>query len=209
MGAGDYVADPVSNEVIRTALKAEMERDRHKDDDRTVEQRRLDAAVNIFRRALDNGELGSTRSVRPHITVVTHVDDERVDATSEFGLRLSMAALERLMCDCELSRVVMRGKSEVLDVGRATRTVSAAQWRALTARDGGCRRRGCARPPAFCEAHHVLFWEHGGATDLANLVLLCWEHHHELHRLDLRPSSGALDDYLAPLPSRSRDGPGP
>jgi hypothetical protein len=187
MGSGHYAADPESNEVILTALKAEMERDRRKDESRTSEQRRFDAAVNIFRRALDNGDLGSTRSVRPHISVVAHVaEDGHIEATTAFGQRLSQSTLERIMCDCDISRVIMRGKSEVLDVGRASRTPTVAQWKALAARDGGCRRKGCNRPPAFCEAHHKWYWEDGGPTDIDNLELLCWFHHHEEHKNDHR-----------------------
>ena len=59
--------------------------------------------------------------------------------------------------------------TQPLEVGRATRVVSAAQRTALAVRDGGCRFPGCDRPPAWCEAHHRRHWLHGGATDLANL----------------------------------------
>jgi hypothetical protein len=71
--------------------------------------------------------------------------------------------------------------TQPLEVGRATRVVSPAQRTALTVRDGGCRYPGCDRPPAWCEAHHLRHWLHGGATDLGNLVLLCWTHHRAVH----------------------------
>jgi len=71
--------------------------------------------------------------------------------------------------------------TQPLEVGRATRVVSAAQRAALAVRDGGCRFPGCDRPPAWCEAHHLRHWLHGGATDLANLVLLCRAHHRAVH----------------------------
>ena len=48
------------------------------------------------------------------------------------------------------------------------------------ARDGGCRFPGCTER-RYVEAHHVVHWIDGGPTDLANLVLLCWRHHHALH----------------------------
>jgi hypothetical protein len=80
--------------------------------------------------------------------------------------------------------------TQPLEVGRATRVVSAAQRTALAVRDGGCRYPGCDRPPPWCEAHHLRHWLRGGATDLGNLVLLCRTHHravheggHHLHRL--------------------------
>jgi len=71
--------------------------------------------------------------------------------------------------------------TQPLEVGRATRVVSAAQRAALAVRDGGCRFPGCDRPPAWCEAHHLRHWLHGGATDPANLVLLCRAHHRAVH----------------------------
>jgi hypothetical protein len=71
--------------------------------------------------------------------------------------------------------------TQPLEVGRATRVVSAAQRTALAVRDGGCVAPGCDRPLAWCEAHHVRHWLHGGATDLGNLVLLCRAHHRAVH----------------------------
>jgi len=71
--------------------------------------------------------------------------------------------------------------TQPLEVGRATRVVSAAQRAALAVRDGGCRYPGCDRPPAWCDAHHLRHWLHGGATDLANLALLCRAHHRAVH----------------------------
>jgi hypothetical protein len=72
-------------------------------------------------------------------------------------------------------------RCELLDLGRATRVVSAAQRRALAVRDGGCSFPGCDRPLAWCDAHHLRHWVHGGPTDLANLVLLCRAHHRDVH----------------------------
>jgi hypothetical protein len=63
--------------------------------------------------------------------------------------------------------------SQPLEVGRSSRVVQAAQRAALAVRDGGCVFPGCQRPQAWCEAHHLRHWLHGGPTDLANLALLC------------------------------------
>jgi hypothetical protein len=73
------------------------------------------------------------------------------------------------------------GPTRPLEVGRASRVVSAAQRAALVVRDGGCAVAGCARPPAWCEAHHLRHWLHGGPTDLANLALVCRAHHRAVH----------------------------
>jgi hypothetical protein len=71
--------------------------------------------------------------------------------------------------------------TQPLEVGRTTRVVSAAQRAALAVRDGGCSFPGCDRPLAWCEAHHLRHWLHGGPTDLANLALLCRTHHRAVH----------------------------
>jgi hypothetical protein len=71
--------------------------------------------------------------------------------------------------------------TQPLEVGRTSRVVTPAQRAALVVRDGGCVVAGCDRPPAWCEAHHLRHWLHGGPTDLANLALLCRAHHRAVH----------------------------
>jgi hypothetical protein len=182
-------------EYWETAINAEIERDRVADDTRTPAQWRADAATNIVRRSLETGALGNARKVRPHVTVVVDLNDvpgsttELVDAIRterRYRGSLSRATLDRIMCDCEITRVVMAGESEVLDVGRATRTVTRAQWNALVARDGGCTSQSCDAPPERCEAHHRTRWGEGGPTDLDNLELKCWRHHREEHGHPIR-----------------------
>jgi Domain of unknown function (DUF222)/HNH endonuclease len=82
--------------------------------------------------------------------------------------------------------------SQLLDLGRTTRVISPALRGALTVRDGGCVAAGCDRPAAWSDAHHLTHWLGGGATSLANLVLLCRTHHRAVHeggwRLARQPS---------------------
>ena len=55
-------------------------------------------------------------------------------------------------------------------------SVTPAQRRNLAARDLGCVVRGCTRPPAMCDAHHVRARADGGPTTMDNLVLLRLSH---------------------------------
>ncbi|MBM3675197.1 MAG: DUF222 domain-containing protein [Actinobacteria bacterium] len=87
--------------------------------------------------------------------------------------------IERLLCDCTVSRVVTGPDGLPLDVGRHRRTVPPALRRALVARDAGCRYPGCDRPPGWTDAHHVVPWHAGGPTSLDNTLLLC-DHHHTI-----------------------------
>jgi Domain of unknown function (DUF222)/HNH endonuclease len=98
--------------------------------------------------------------------------------------------------------------TQPLEVGRATRVVSPAQRTALAVRDGGCGFPGCDRPPAWCDAHHLRHWVHGGPTDLANLVLLCRAHHRAVHEggWRLRRQAGG---HLTATPPHRRHPPRP
>jgi Domain of unknown function (DUF222) len=93
-------------------------------------------------------------------------------------------AIERLLCDSSISRVVTGPDSRPLNAGRTRRTPTPAQRRAIIARDQGCRFPGCDRPPGWCEAHHTTPWHDGGPTDLDHLILFCDHHHHVVHQPD-------------------------
>ena len=97
------------------------------------------------------------------------------------GAAISISEARRLACCADIIPVVLSGDGRVLDVGRKRRWVTDAQWWALLARDQGCVIRGCTAAVMHTEAHHMLAWEHGGRTDVANLVLLCARHHRDLH----------------------------
>jgi hypothetical protein len=89
--------------------------------------------------------------------------------------------------------------TQPLEVGRTSRVVQAAQRSALAVRDGGCGFPGCQRPLAWCEAHHLRHWLHGGPTDLANLALLCRTHHRAVHEGGWRLHRGP-DGRLTAIP---------
>ncbi len=106
-------------------------------------------------------------------------------AITENGTMLGVADLRRIACDTQVIPAVMGGPSEVLDVGRAKRTITPALRRALIARDQRCVWPGCGRAPVHCDGHHIQHWLDDGPTSLANLALLCHSHHHRLHEYNL------------------------
>ena len=178
-------------------------RPRSLDDPRTPAQRRADALVDICRFSLTFGEHppSATKRRRGVPNVLAVVDIRMFERTAaEFvadiraeyatGGTLSQATIERLLCDCDISRVIMDGPSEVLDLGRTTRTPSDKQFKALVVRDGHCQAKGCKVPWQFCQPHHIQWWTHGGPTDLDNLKLLCWHHHRQAHKHDAQPRPG-------------------
>jgi hypothetical protein len=124
------------------------------------------------------------------VDVATLNGDTPQDAAARCDLDgvgpVTRATLERIACDCTLTRLVMAGDSIVLDLGRATRLATPAQRKALAVRDGGCRFPGCDRPHHWCDIHHLTSWLQGGPTDLAELLLLCRRHHVLVHQLGWR-----------------------
>ncbi len=90
---------------------------------------------------------------------------------------------QRLSCDCVLETVITDG-SQVVGVGRNTRTVPGWLRRLVTHRDGGTCPFPSCRHTRWLQVHHIQHRSHGGATDLDNLILLCGFHHRFLHEHD-------------------------
>ncbi len=87
----------------------------------------------------------------------------------------------RLTCDAAVHDIVVDEAGLPLSVGRRYRTATDAQRLALRVIYRTCAWPGCDRTFEHCQIHHVVPWEHGGPTDLDNLVPLCSRHHHLAH----------------------------
>jgi hypothetical protein len=179
------VLDPEGAAVFRTAIEA-LARRNGKGDDRTHERRFADAAVELAAHSLDNALVPQHGSVRPHLNVNTTLETLLKQAGApaadlEFSLPISAEAVERLACDCSVTRILLGADSVVIDVGREKRVISPAQRKALNVRDKGCRWPGCDRTATWTDGHHLKHWIRGGGGDLPNLVLLCGRHHWMAH----------------------------
>jgi hypothetical protein len=176
------VLDPEGGALVRTALEP-LTKHNGRGDDRKRDRRLADGLVELASHWLDGA---SARSARPHLQVTTTLETllQRCGAPAgdlELSLPISAAAVERLACDCSVTRVLLSADSLVIDVGRTTRKIPPATGRALRVRDRGCRWPGCERPASWTSAHHLKHWVRGGPTDLGNLVLLCHRHHWMVH----------------------------
>ncbi|MFE5334560.1 DUF222 domain-containing protein [Isoptericola sp. NPDC056573] len=197
-------------QVLRAALDAVSGRP-GAGETRTPAQRRAQALADLARVTLDTGSVGSGSAVRPHLTVTVSVTELRRLLSSDGAIDVGSSTtswaeslgvdpaefvdgrgplppslLRRIVCDSEVTRVVLGPESQVLDVGRARRTVTGQLRRAVVARDRRCTWPGCDEPPSRCEVHHaVTHWADGGSTSVDNSALLCWHHHDRVDALGI------------------------
>jgi hypothetical protein len=175
------------------ALVAEWKRDQ---DDPGAPARPMptmaDALVGMAEAGLD-----AAAQRRPHghrTTVVLHVDVDRQLSELHLGPALTDAERQELGCDARVETWFERDGVPI-GAGRSTREIGRRLRRALEHRARGrCEIPGCdAR--AGLHAHHLVHWEDGGPTELANLVLVCPYHHRAHHRglLTIRGPAHALE----------------
>jgi hypothetical protein len=180
----DGVLDPVAGAALKTAVDV-LAKPKGPEDERTAKQRRADAVGELALHAMEQGTLPRRHSVKPHINVTMTLEGLKGElgvppADLELSLPISTRTAERIACDCTMSRVLL-ADSMVIDVGRATRTVSPPKMRALRVRDKGCRFPGCDRQVNWSNPHHIIYRSRGGSDKLENLVLLCFFHHRLVH----------------------------
>ena len=179
-------------------------------DDRTTDQIIVDTFVALTRiatQADDGTILGSRRPV-----VQIHVTDR--DLRERRGLGriegqldpVSIATIERYLCESGAVPISFDQCGEVLDLGREQRTFTRRQRIALAARDGGCRFPGCDRPASWTEAHHITEWSRGGLTDVADGILLCQHHHLMIHNNGWQITREHADYFLTRQPQSTRNG---
>lgn len=210
--------DPVAGHTLKLALEAATPKPAP-DDARDHPQRAADALVTIAEHALASGSLKGGALVRPHVsfimseqsflesrrelsrrsgapaegtvdpTVTASSPAPSTPATLEDGTPLPLSETARLLCDAEITRVVVDADDVPVNLGRTVRLYSREQRRAVVARDRTCRFDGCQQPARWCQVHHIDWWERdGGETSIDNAILLCSFHHHEVHRQTLSVS---------------------
>ncbi len=164
----------------RDALIAEWKHD-HGDGGRASDVAPpLPGTLEAFMRLVEAG-WDAEAARRPHghhTTVVVHVDVAQRVGALHLGPLLTEAERQYLTCDgtCE---VWFERHGEVIGAGRATRQISRRLRRVLEHRHPMCAVPGCSATRGL-HAHHIVHWEDGGPTELANLVLVC-PYHHRLH----------------------------
>jgi hypothetical protein len=167
--------DPVGGAALLSVI-VPLARKSGADDDRCLERRNADALVELASGGGSQAQIQVTSSLETLLALAG-----APAAEMEHSLPVSSKTIERLACDSSIARVLLNSESLVIDVGRSKRVVSEAGRRALTSRDGHCRWTDCERTASRSAAHHLVYWIHGGTSDLDNLILLCHRHHWMVH----------------------------
>ena len=194
---------------------------RDKDDDRTGSERRVQGLDDLCSSILDNG-LPSDKGVRPHLSVFVDADAleaaaQHVKQTTEspFAAPASMRDVEpatlaghgaigpsllmHFVCVCEFNAFLMKlvgghRLAQILNAGTDRYQPNKLQRRAVIARQKGvCATPGCNH--THLQIHHVIWWSHGGPTDLDLLIGLCTRCHTLLHRGRLHITGNAVDGF--------------
>ncbi len=140
MYAFDGLCDGEDGEAIKITLDVIIERDRDPSEARTRPQRRMDAFGILARQWSREHDDGSIRRDRGHLSGifdlaayegVAPVSVHAARAEYANGGRLSHATIERMLCDCQVTRIVTDGPSAILDLGFPTKVVPDVLWRAL------------------------------------------------------------------------------
>jgi hypothetical protein len=169
------------------------------DDTRSLAELQADALAELVARGA-----GHTNPARPSVSVLIDHDTlvrraaahpnepDHDDWSDQMPYRSSILGhgpvtpetIRRLCCNADITRIVMRGTSEPLDVGRTQRLATAAIRQAVWARsDGWCELCHHTRL-TWCQLHHLTPWDpnHGnGDTSVENSLLVCTHCHHLLH----------------------------
>ena len=193
---------PTDSEKLEQATPSPASESTGPVDERSRAEQRAEALGLIARFFLDhNDDIELSAGNRPHVHVEIDLDvvEERaggIGRTRHSAYGLSAEDVRRILCDSNISRVVMSGASVVLDIGRKTRVVPVALAKAVRRRDRQCRFPGCNAADRFSDIHHGVHWSKGGPTSRLNCYLLCYRHHRMMHGPNAWTSQGDPNGVL-------------
>ncbi len=120
------------------------------------------------------------------------------------GTPIDIDELRHIACDAGIVPAIFAADGQPLYMGRKQRAATAAQKLALYVRDKQCI--GCGIRASACDAHHIIWWDDDGPTDITNLVLLCPKCHKKVHKRGyiLAHASDGQRQLRPPSRTRSR-----
>jgi hypothetical protein len=189
--------DPERGARVWAALDKGIEDHFHHGHDSSLTNDQRAAAV--LHDMITSGAKGTTGAVvHVHIDLETLQHGLRADSTIRVtgGGSMSVDTIRRIACEADIIPYVLNSHGVVVDVGRSKRLATWQQRNALAAMYPTCAIPGCAVAFTHTRIHHIRPFETGGTTDLANLLPVCEQHHHDVHegrwRLHLHPTTRDL-----------------
>jgi hypothetical protein len=155
---------------------------------------------------------------RPEYVVVINADQPNGPSEPTVSWSIPVEApwqvIAELACEADVYTVVVRNGVVLhapgrLNLGRTTRLANRAQRRALRGLYGTCAIPGCSANYDRCKLHHVIWWRHGGRTDLDNLLPLCVHHHHKVHDSGWQLALGSNRELTITFPDGTVRNTGP
>ncbi|MCU1404165.1 MAG: hypothetical protein JWQ43_468 [Glaciihabitans sp.] len=162
------------------------------DDDRNPGQVAADYFINLLQVGIDADPATILGNKHPAVRIIveeTVLTTRQADASATGIGRIegmtdavTLAAVEQALCNTGFLGIKFDDSGKCLDLGHTQRLFTQRQRIALAVRDGGCRAPGCDKPPSWCEAHHIDFWDRDeGKTNVDDGMLLCRFHHSLFH----------------------------
>jgi len=180
-----------------------------------IEKQKFLAAHALDR--LIRGDVVGRATGRPEYIVVIDADAPEVTgpvADWSLPVEIPMRVLAELAPGAAVHAVIVRNGAVLhapgeVDLGRSTRLANRAQRRALRALYSTCAIPGCATRYDRCKLHHVIWWRHGGRTDLDNLLPVCSGHHTNIHHDGWAISLGPHRELTITMPDGTIRNTGP
>ena len=216
--------DRMAGERVKTALFDLSDRlfreDARVESDRTHDQRNADALVALITQRpkssgtadgddIVNDGSDSDEIVPQATTLIVSVDYDTLsgqlkNAGLVDGTPIDVDDLRHIACDAGIVPAIFAADGQPLYLGRKQRAVTSAQKLALVARDKQCM--GCGMRAGACDAHHIIWWDDGGPTDITNLVLLCPKCHKKVHKQGYQVTKSPTGQNRLKSPKRCSDG---
>jgi Domain of unknown function (DUF222) len=170
--------DRVGGEVFKSELDRISEQLRLQDlrdgVERTVQQRRADALVEMAMRAATAPADGLRP--RPLFTVTIGIEHFKWMCQTAAGTVVAPDLLIPLLSDADIERIVYDPPNRNISASRRQRFTGALR-RIIEIRDQRCQHpSGCDEPAVRCDADHIVPRSTGGITCLCNGQLLCAYH---------------------------------
>jgi hypothetical protein len=139
---------------------------------------RADVFAAMVRSFLGNTAFSTPPPVMITLTGDTYLTGQGTGSMTGITEPVAASDLTHATCDGGTQPVWFTPNGAIQALGTPGRFFTAAQRRAIAARDGNtCLEENCDIPATATEAHHVIPDRDGGPTHIDNGVLLCWYHH--------------------------------